>query len=160
MRASLQKKHNSQAVPQMTGTVSVSKVTMFSRMFLSKPFAHSSSLTCMTSCYNNCPGDDGQFGAQQTMTANCNAAKAYGTSTSSTASSSVTAQASSSASSETASESSPTLTGTATSGHSFSTFTASGAMKTSSDSAAAPASGAIAQGGLFAALALGLGLIL
>ncbi|KAF3405214.1 hypothetical protein DPV78_002198 [Talaromyces pinophilus] len=114
-------------------------------------------------CYNNCPGDDGQFGAQQTMTSYCNAAKAYGTSTSSTASSSTTASASaaSSASSATASEeASATHTGTATSGHSSSTSTATGAFSTSSHSAAAPVAGTFAQGGLVAALALGLGLIL
>uniref|UniRef100_A0A093VEG2 GPI anchored serine-threonine rich protein n=2 Tax=Talaromyces marneffei PM1 TaxID=1077442 RepID=A0A093VEG2_TALMA len=110
-------------------------------------------------CYNNCPGDSGHFGAQQTMVSYCNAASAYGTSTSTTASSHTATSAASSASS-TASESTATETGTATSGRTSSTSTASGRLATSSSSAAAPVTGTLAHGGFVAALALGLGLVL
>ncbi|KAE8556633.1 hypothetical protein EYB25_001336 [Talaromyces marneffei] len=118
-------------------------------------------------CYNNCPGDSGHFGAQQTMVSYCNAASAYGTSTSTTASSHTATSAASSASesasesaSSTASESTATETGTATSGRTSSTSTASGRLATSSSSAAAPVTGTLAHGGFVAALALGLGLVL
>ncbi|PGG99666.1 hypothetical protein AJ79_08440 [Helicocarpus griseus UAMH5409] len=47
--------------------------------------------TNVLTCYNNCPNDDGRFGVQSSQTANCNAAKQYGTSTSISQTASATA---------------------------------------------------------------------
>ncbi|OKL59258.1 hypothetical protein UA08_05509 [Talaromyces atroroseus] len=122
-------------------------------------------------CYNNCPGDDGQFGAQQTMTSYCNAAKAYGSSTSSSISATPSASAASAASASSTSTGS-FATKTASSGSSnlvasassSSTSSSSNPLSTSSDSAAAASvmvnGWMIVQGGLVAAMALGLGVAL
>ncbi|EED23963.1 GPI anchored serine-threonine rich protein [Talaromyces stipitatus ATCC 10500] len=116
-------------------------------------------------CYNNCPGDDGHFGAQQRMTSYCNAAKAYSPSSisSSAVSSATSAHASESSggsASSTASGASATETGPSSSGHSSSSSTsASGSLFTPHSAAASIAAGMVVQGGVVAALALGLGLI-
>ncbi|CRG85210.1 GPI anchored serine-threonine rich protein [Talaromyces islandicus] len=99
-------------------------------------------------CYNNCPGHDGQFGAQQTKTSYCNAAKAYASTTTTSQAAIATANDAASASSASEAASSPSTT-------------SSSAQSTSSGAAAA-VTGAVhnIQGGVVAALALGLGAVL
>ncbi|KAL1964282.1 hypothetical protein VTN77DRAFT_7102 [Rasamsonia byssochlamydoides] len=107
-------------------------------------------------CYNNCPGDPDRFGAEQTMTSYCNAAKAEAPSSTTSAS---TATATSSANAESTSS-------TAANGNSDSTSTStSSASKSTSSSdstskGAAPRGLAVEAGTLFAAVALGMGVAL
>ncbi|QKX56128.1 uncharacterized protein TRUGW13939_03228 [Talaromyces rugulosus] len=119
--------------------------------------------TNVLTCYNNCPGDDNQFGAQQTKTSYCNAAKAYATTTTTTSSSHSATATSSEASAASASETSSGSSSSSSSSLS-STSTGSFAQSTSSGAAAAAmATGGVhvhVQGGLVAALALGLGAVL
>jgi len=113
--------------------------------------------TNVLTCYNNCPSDPNAFGAQQTQTSYCNAAKAYGSSSSSSSRTiSATASVSSSLSEAIASQSTAlaavTSDGTASStADSTSSGSASGSAATASETD----SGATAftpAGGLVAAI--------
>ena len=96
--------------------------------------------TNVLTCYNNCPADPNAFGAQQTETSYCNAAKAYGSSSSSV-STSATASVSSSLASALASQSS--AIGSATMGSSSASATRS--MMSSSSTASSTGSAASAS---------------
>ncbi|KAH8693288.1 hypothetical protein BGW36DRAFT_419310 [Talaromyces proteolyticus] len=114
-------------------------------------------------CYNNCPGDSGQFGAEQTKTSYCNAAKAYSNTSSTSSSQSAVASATSASSPrETSSSSSSSSTSTAGSGQKNAaapTSSSSSSHSTSTGAAAATGLGSV-QGGLVAVVALGLGAVL
>ncbi|KAF2210410.1 hypothetical protein CERZMDRAFT_86138 [Cercospora zeae-maydis SCOH1-5] len=83
-------------------------------------------------CYNNCPSAPDRFGYEQTKVANCNAASAYGSKTSS-ATGSATGSASGSSPSNTAASTTASNAAASTSG----TRTGSAAAETSSGSSAA-----------------------
>ena len=89
--------------------------------------------TNVLTCYNNCPSDPNAFGAQQTQTSYCNAAKAYGSSASSSLT--ATASVSSGLSSALASQSSAISAATA------SAASATGSSASSASSGAASATG-------------------
>lgn len=114
--------------------------------------------TNVNTCYNNCPGHPDQFGAQQTMTSYCNAAKAYDTSSTSSSmatSASASASAAGAATATQSSGSSPASSGASATGSS-----------TSSSSTAQASHGAAAglvvveTGSLLAAVVVGLGFAL
>ena len=103
-----------------------------------------------TRCYNNCPDHEGRFGAQSQVTANCNAAKSYGTSTSA-ASKPTEASATTNGKGR--------GTGSGGSGgdeeEEEGTATESGEAETSTGAASGPL--VVEAGGLFAAVLVGLG---
>ncbi|KAI7220504.1 hypothetical protein KC333_g2334 [Hortaea werneckii] len=112
--------------------------------------------TNVLTCYNNCPSDPNAFGAQQTQTSYCNAAKAYGSSSSSS-SRTVSATASVSSLSEAIASKSTALAAVSSDGTASSTAesTSSGSASGSAATASETDSGAIAftpAGGLVAAI--------
>ncbi|KAI7335472.1 hypothetical protein KC354_g17860 [Hortaea werneckii] len=113
--------------------------------------------TNVLTCYNNCPSDPNAFGAQQTQTSYCNAAKAYGSSSSSSSRTvSATASVSSSLSEAIASQSTAlaavTSDGTASStADSTSSGSASGSAATASETDSS-ATAFTPAGGLVAAI--------
>ncbi|BDD55087.1 hypothetical protein MPDQ_006850 [Monascus purpureus] len=120
--------------------------------------------TNVLTCYNNCPGDSGQFGAQQTKESYCNAANAYAPSSSTTSTAATsTGIETSIAVASTASGSNAVATGgsgaSVTSGGSSATGTASGSSATETAKSAGSAF-AINSGSLSAALLLAMGFAL
>ncbi|RMY80211.1 hypothetical protein D0864_08767 [Hortaea werneckii] len=111
--------------------------------------------TNVLTCYNNCPSDPNAFGAQQTKTSYCNAAKAYGSSSSSRTVS-ATASVSSSLSEAIASQSTALAAVTSDStASSTADSTSSGSASGSAATASETDSGATAfapAGGLIAAI--------
>ncbi|GAD95337.1 GPI anchored serine-threonine rich protein [Paecilomyces variotii No. 5] len=114
-------------------------------------------------CYNNCPGDPDQFGAQQTKESYCNAAKAYGSSSSTSASktpgSSPTASGSAAATTG-ATVAQVTGSSSGSSAKSSGTSTSSGKSSSSTSSKNAASGMTVEAGSLAAAVLVGLGALL
>ncbi|OXV12103.1 hypothetical protein Egran_00134 [Elaphomyces granulatus] len=103
--------------------------------------------TNVLTCYNNCPNDPGKAAAQSVVTANCNAASAYVTTSAPAATKSGSTSAISAASVSAASGSSGS-TATAPSG--------SGTASTKASSTAGAVARAVETGGMVAAMMIGL----
>lgn len=121
--------------------------------------------TNVLTCYNNCPGDSGQFGAQQTKESYCNAASAYApsSSTTSTVATSTGVETSiavaSTASGSNAVATSGSGAAVTSGGSSSATGTASGSSATETAKGAGSAF-TVNGGGLSAALLLAMGFAL
>jgi len=110
--------------------------------------------TNVLTCYNNCPNDPNKFGIQQEMTQNCNAKKAYGTT-----STVVSAKASKTSGAASGASASASATGGAVaSGFGSSSSTGTGAASSSSPTGAAGK--VVVSGGMLGAVAAAFGLLL
>ncbi|KAM3420565.1 hypothetical protein BST61_g3827 [Cercospora zeina] len=96
-------------------------------------------------CYNNCPSAPDRFGYEQTKVANCNAASAYG-SKSSSATGSPTGSASGSSPSNTSAATTPASNNNNAAASSSGTRTGSAAAETSTQGSSAAAAAAAAPG--------------
>jgi len=110
----------------------------------------------LLTCYNNCPADPGLFGVQQEQTQNCNAAKAYGTTTLMVATYTPTSTTSTAAETGTGSA----ATGFVSGGSSSSTSSGAASGASHTQNAAASNFKAEAAGGVLAVIAAAFGLFL